>query len=126
MIIDDRHLADLSKKGNPSSQRELADRVCGHLSSHHAGGLSIFIAQGAGANKKGRARDLSSKMCEGCGLEHASYGLPSDGKKRWCAGCGREQAGAQDLSSKMCEGCGRKHASYGLPSDGKKRWCAGC
>ena len=44
MIIDDRHLADLSKKGNPS-QRELADRVCGHLSSHHAGGLSIFIAQ---------------------------------------------------------------------------------
>eukprot|EP01049_Picozoa_sp_SAG25_P004495 SAG25_NODE_284_length_10400_cov_5.110475_14_plen_70_part_00 len=44
MIIDDRHLADLSRKGNPS-QRELADRVCGHLSSHHPGGLSIFIAQ---------------------------------------------------------------------------------
>jgi hypothetical protein len=44
MIIDDRHLADLSRKGTPS-QRELADRVCGHLSSHHPGGLSIFIAQ---------------------------------------------------------------------------------
>ena len=44
LIIDDRHLHDLSKKGNPS-QKELADRICGHVSSHHPGGLSIFIAQ---------------------------------------------------------------------------------
>ena len=46
LIIDDRHLHDLSKKGNPS-QKELADRICGHVSSHHPGGLSIFIAQQA-------------------------------------------------------------------------------
>jgi hypothetical protein len=46
LIIDDMHLADLSKnsKAGPS-QRELADRVCGHVSSHHPGGLSIFICQ---------------------------------------------------------------------------------
>jgi hypothetical protein len=44
LILDDVHLHDLSKKGKPS-QRELADRICGHASSHHDGGLSIFIAQ---------------------------------------------------------------------------------
>ena len=43
LIIDD--LAwNLSRKGSPS-QYELADRICGHVSSHHEGGLSIFIAQ---------------------------------------------------------------------------------
>jgi hypothetical protein len=46
LIIDDKHLADLSKNSkNGPSQRELADRVCGHVSSHHPGGLSIFVAQ---------------------------------------------------------------------------------
>ena len=46
LIIDDRHLDGLSRnsKAGPS-QRELADRICGHLSTHHPGGLSIFVAQ---------------------------------------------------------------------------------
>ena len=44
LVIDDLHLCDLSKRGSPS-QRELADRICGHVSSHHDGGLSVFIAQ---------------------------------------------------------------------------------
>ena len=43
MIIDDLSWG-LSKKGAPS-QWELADRICGHVSSHHEGGLSIFVAQ---------------------------------------------------------------------------------
>ena len=43
LIVDD--LAwNLSKKGSPS-QYELADRTCGHVSSHHEGGLTIMIAQ---------------------------------------------------------------------------------
>ena len=43
LIVDD--LAwNLSKKGSPS-QYELADRICGHVSSHHHGGLTIMIAQ---------------------------------------------------------------------------------
>ena len=43
LIIDDLSWA-LSKRGSPS-QYELADRICGHVSSHHEGGLSIFVAQ---------------------------------------------------------------------------------
>ena len=43
LIIDDLSWS-LSKKGTPS-QHELADRICGHVSSHHEGGLSIFVAQ---------------------------------------------------------------------------------
>ena len=43
LIIDDLAWS-LSKKGQPS-QHELADRICGHVSSHHEGGLSIFVAQ---------------------------------------------------------------------------------
>jgi hypothetical protein len=30
----------------------------------------------------------TTKMCEGCGLKRPEYGLASEGKKRWCAGCG--------------------------------------
>jgi hypothetical protein len=33
------------------------------------------------------------KMCEGCGLKQASYGLASEGKKRWCAGCAHKPYG---------------------------------
>ena len=43
LIVDDISWS-LSKRGSPS-QHELADRTCGHISSHHSGGLSIFIAQ---------------------------------------------------------------------------------
>ena len=28
------------------------------------------------------------KMCEGCGLKCPGYGLASERKARWCAGCG--------------------------------------
>jgi hypothetical protein len=34
------------------------------------------------------------------------YGLPTDGKKRWCASCAREShPDAVDLASKKCEDC---------------------
>jgi hypothetical protein len=66
------------------------------------------------------------KMCEGCGLKGASTGLASEGKKRWCAGCGAAEGAVRLLKQKMCEGCGLKQPNYGLASEGKKRWCAGC
>ena len=68
------------------------------------------------------------KMCEGCGLKVPSYGLPAEGRKRWCAGCAAaEGSGAVSLKQeKMCEGCGLKQPSYGLPGERRKRWCAGC
>jgi hypothetical protein len=36
---------------------------------------------------EGAVSRLKQKMCEGCGLKRANYGLASEGKKRWCAGC---------------------------------------
>ena len=41
--MDDIHLHELSTKGKPS-QAELLERICGHLSTHHDGGLSVFLA----------------------------------------------------------------------------------
>ena len=43
LVLDDVHLHDLSTKGSPS-QSELCNRICGHLSTHKDGGLSVFIA----------------------------------------------------------------------------------
>ena len=68
---------------------------------------------------------MKVKQCEDCGLKQPSFGLPVDGKKRWCVGCAKAHAGAVNVSKK-CEGCGLKVPSLGLPSEGKKRWCAGC
>ena len=66
------------------------------------------------------------KMCEGCGLKHPTYGLASEGKAWWCAGCGKAEGAVRLQKQKMCEGCGLKHPIYGLASEGKRRWCAGC
>ena len=38
------------------------------------------------------------KICESCHKTRASYGLPTDGKRRWCAPCGRKQEGAEDVN----------------------------
>ena len=43
LIIDDAAIDSLSRKGSPS-QAELCNRLCGHVSSHHNGGLSVFVA----------------------------------------------------------------------------------
>eukprot|EP01047_Picozoa_sp_COSAG01_P076870 COSAG01_NODE_13649_length_1553_cov_3.482118_2_plen_248_part_00 len=66
-----------------------------------------------------------SAKCEDCGLKCPSYGLPTEGRKRWCAVCGRRHAGAQPLNP-LCEDCSLKRPSYGLPSESVRRWCAGC
>ena len=34
-------------------------------------------------------------MCEGCGLKRANYGLASEGKARWCAGCGKTKGASR-------------------------------
>ena len=58
----------------------------------------------------GGARDLMSKRCEDGKLKVPSFGLPAEGKVRWCAGCARGHGGAQDLKSKRCEDCELKQA----------------
>eukprot|EP01051_Picozoa_sp_SAG22_P016417 SAG22_NODE_2315_length_2729_cov_75.033080_3_plen_44_part_00 len=37
------------------------------------------------------------KMCEDCGLKMPTYGLPAEGKKRWCVGCSKQKGGAVSL-----------------------------
>ena len=72
--------------------------------------------------------DLVHKnKCEECELKQPSFGLPAEGKTRWCGGCAKGHAGAVNVASKKCEGCGLKQPSFGLPAEGKRlRWCAGC
>ena len=71
--------------------------------------------------------NVKHKKCEGCQLTRPHFGLPAEGKVRWCAGCAKAHAGAVDVGNKMCEGCGLKRSNFGLLADGKKkRWCSGC
>jgi hypothetical protein len=39
--------------------------------------------------------------CEDCGLKHAGFGFPEDGKRpaRWCAGCAKHHKGAVDVKN---------------------------
>jgi hypothetical protein len=68
----------------------------------------------------------NNKKREGCSLKQPKFGLPAEGKKRWCSGCAKAHAGAVDVVSKKSEGYGLKRPNFGLPAKGKKRWCAGC
>ena len=64
--------------------------------------------------------DLLSKKCEGCGLKAPTFGLPMEGKKRWCAGCAKGHSGAVSvLVQRKCEDCGLTHRSFGLPTEGR-------
>ena len=74
---------------------------------------------------------MAPKMCEGCGTKHANYGLLTERRRRWCAGCAAAEGGVLLRKQKKCEqGCGLKEASFGLPDGGKtvvrRRWCANC
>ena len=37
------------------------------------------------------------KKCESCELKRPCFGLPAEGKYRWCAGCAKAHTGAEDL-----------------------------
>jgi hypothetical protein len=68
---------------------------------------------------------LTHKMCEGCQLKQANFGLPGE-VNRWCGGCAKGHAGAVGVKHKKCDDCQLKHPNFGLPAEGKRRWCAGC
>ena len=47
--------------------------------------------------------DVSSRKktkCEGCQLKLPNFGLPAEGKKRWCAGCAKGHAGAVGVAKR--------------------------
>ena len=69
---------------------------------------------------------LVTRKCESCQVKQPNYGMPAEGKARWCAGCAKGQAGAVRMWKK-CEGCLVKVPTFWLPAEGRKRrWCAGC
>jgi hypothetical protein len=71
--------------------------------------------------------DVKQKKCEDCKVKQPKFGLPAEGKSRWCSGCAKRHEGAVNIANKKCEGCGLKQPSFGLSSDGgKTRWCSGC
>ena len=55
-----------------------------------------------------------------------SFGLPAEGRRRWCGGCAKTHAGARDITSRLCEDCALRRPSLKLPSDKRARWCGGC
>jgi hypothetical protein len=73
--------------------------------------------------------DVKNKKCEDCELKLPTFGLPAEGKKRWCSGCAKAHAGAVDVGNTKCEGCLLKRARIWVPSpsDGRKRpLCTDC
>ena len=103
------HLGQCPTYGLPCEWRR---RWCAACAKAHAG-----------------ARDLTSKLCEDCGLKQSSFGIPCEGRqrRRWCAACAKVHAGARDLTSKLCEDCGLKQPSCAHPADGlRRRWCSAC
>ena len=60
----------------------------------------------------------------GC-MTHPAYGLPEEGKRRWCGKPGHGPAEKENVVNKRCEeeGC-KTFANYVLPGEGKKRWCS--
>ena len=64
--------------------------------------------------------------CEDCRDKLASFWLPDERKKRWCAGCAKEHNGSESVanSGKKCEGCHLKQPTFGMPSERERRWCA--
>ena len=78
------------------------------------------------ARRRRAAADLRARTCEDCALKQPSFGLPAEGRRRWCGGCAKAHAGTRDIASRRCEDCALKKPSFGLPAEGRTRWCAGC
>ena len=73
------------------------------------------------------AKQRVRRLCEDCALTQPRFGLPAEGRERWCSGCAKAHAGAQNMRSRLkCEDCVLKQPSFGLPAEGRTRWCGGC
>jgi hypothetical protein len=58
----------------------------------------------------------------------ATFGLKSDGKRRWCRSCAQTYKGSENLRNNhaRCEDCKVKQPTFGMPKEGKRRWCGVC
>lgn len=51
-----------AKKDGAAFQAELLERICGHMSTHHDGGLSVFIAHQVWTGIPPKVRKLASHI----------------------------------------------------------------
>ena len=70
--------------------------------------------------------DLVNKPCEDCKTKSRAWGLPSEGRKRWCAGCGVNHTGAVRVGGKKCKACHGPKPSWGEAVGAPEIWCSSC
>jgi hypothetical protein len=89
---------------------------------HRAGvGGQGAVVRGVWGGGGGGVPLKNRQMCEGCGLKQSKYGLASEGKTWWCAGCGAakgavkpinyEKAARSDLRLVLCVAPHRERTS---------------
>eukprot|EP01052_Picozoa_sp_SAG31_P007557 SAG31_NODE_360_length_17025_cov_5.362460_20_plen_185_part_00 len=93
------------------------------------GGLSAFVAAAARLYGE-RRRWASQTKCEDCNRERPTFGLPAEGKKRWCAAivstkCWFAQRDVMSLRGR-CRGCAKDHAGDGATCLVARQMCEGC
>jgi hypothetical protein len=64
-------------------------------------GQKSQIVRGLREGARGGGGQEVHKKCEGCRLKQPSFGLPSEGMTRWCAGCAKGHVGAETLRKIM-------------------------
>ena len=83
-----------------------------------------------GVSLAATARRMPRKPCEGCGLKTPHFGLPSEGRQRWCLACSKAHPGTTQLRKLVCEDCKTTAPHFGLSefseASNSRRWCAGC
>ena len=101
------------RKGEELTKREVVDGAEGE------GG-----EEGAALDEEMDLPEKGSNKCMDCKKKQASYGFEEDGKRRWCAKCGKER-GAVSLQ-RMCVDCKLVQASYKVPGETSARYCGPC
>ena len=77
-----RSLKNRSREDTELLMKVAASKVLGLTSSEDLEPLFIRFMNPA-----------QPRLCEDCGLKKPNFGLPAEGKKRWCAGCAKGHAG---------------------------------
>ena len=64
-----------------------ASRKRWHAAIAELASLQFKLSLDAVAVSQAVAKQLRSrKKCEGCGLKQPTFGLPAEGRRRWCSG----------------------------------------
>ena len=90
-----------------------------HRRRNAAGKAAKAAKAAAKAAKAAGAQNIATKCCEDCALKVAKFGLPAEGRRRWCGGCATGHAGALDSYGhgprKRCEDCLKDEVPIPIP-----------